>query len=70
MGGPKRQVEVIDLATSKQRVVLRKHADWITQLAFSRMESFLPAVIASAASISGIYTRALISIRRKIMQAP
>ncbi len=41
VGGPKRQVEVIDLATSKQRVVLRKHADWITQLAFSPDGVFL-----------------------------
>ena len=41
VGGPKRTIEVIDLLTGTRRFVLRKHADWVTKLAFSGDGVFL-----------------------------
>lgn len=51
LGGPKRLIEVIELATGIRRHVLRKHADWVTKLAFSLDGVFL----ASGDRFGGIY---------------
>ena len=41
VGGPKRTVEVIDVMSGTRRFVLRKHADWVTKVAFSGDGVFL-----------------------------